>query len=259
MSRAKQPESARSLRPASINDQWKSRWSAWLLRSTAVAAAVHAVVLILWPVWEIARPDRGEPLIEMVQLSPVAAYGGITDPGDGVVAALPTEEEIELAQEDAGQEQESDDDATTQGVQLPAAAYALQLEIVPNAMDPAASRTDRMILDYLSAATPQLASATPDVGWPQIRNPTVITRFLSGEFNELHQMFGVNGHVSVAMWIDERGSVEWARVSQSSGDLRLDDIALALFEDVVAFAPARSRGRGVPVQVTISVPFTLPW
>lgn len=259
MTRTKPPDDPQSLRNGSVNDRWKARWSSWLLRSTIVAAVAHAVVFILWPVWEITRPDRPDRELEIVQITPVAAFGGITDPGDGVVAALPTEEEIQLAQEDVGQTAETDEIDETSGVRLPAAAYTLAPEIVPSTTGSTSRSSRSLILDHLSAVTPEIASLSPDVGWPQIRNPTVITRFLSGRFNELHRAFGVNGHVSVAMWIDERGSVEWARVSQSSGDLRLDDIALALFEDVVAFSPARSRGRGIPVQVTISVPFTLPW
>jgi TonB family protein len=61
------------------------------------------------------------------------------------------------------------------------------------------------------------------------------------------------------MWINERGSVEWAAVQESSGYEPLDDIALDAFNEVVAFAPARSRGAAVPVSVVISVPFTVPW
>lgn len=244
----------------SANDRWKSRWSSWLVRSTVFAAAFHAVVFILWPVWEIARlPDRERP-IEFIQINPVAAYGGIDDPGEGVIAALPTEEEIVLALEDAGQGLEEQAESETSGVSLPAAAYELVPEIAVSGGPPAASRGGGgLILDRLSAVTPEVAPLMAEVGWPAIRNPTVITRFLSGQFNDMHQTGGATGYVSVAMWIDERGSVEWARVSESSGDQRLDDIALVLFEEVVAFAPARSRGRGVPVQVTISVPFTLPW
>ena len=242
----------------SANERWKSTWSTWLVRSTVVGAAIHAVVFIIWPVWEIARlPDRDPPL-EFIQINPVMAYGGITDPGEGVVAALPTEEEIVLALEDAGQGLEDEADETS-GVTLPAAAYELVPEISVARSAASERGSGELILDRLSAVTPEVAPLMAEIGWPAIRNPTVITRFLSGQFNDLHHTRGATGSVSVAMWINERGSVEWARVSESSGDQRLDDIALVLFEEVVAFAPARSRGKGVPVQVTISVPFTLPW
>lgn len=243
----------------SANDRWKSRWSSWQLRSTLVAAGVHAVVLIVWPAWNVTRPDEPNRPIEVVQINPVAGYGGITDPGEGVVAALPTEEEIMLTLEDPGQLAEEEEVNETSGVSFPAAAYSFIPEVVTNATGPVGGSGPPLILDRLSAVTPEVAPLVAEVGWPAIRNPTVITRFLSGQFNELFRAAGAAGQVSVAMWINERGAVEWARVSESSGDQRLDDIALVLFEEVVAFSPARSRGRGVPVQVTISVPFTLPW
>lgn len=251
--------SAVPARRTSANEQWKSRWSAWLLRSTIFAALFHGVVFIIWPMWEIARPAQPDRPVELVQINPVAAYGGITDPGEGTVAALPTEEEILLMQEEAGQGEDAEEIDETSGVTLPADAYALIPEVIPTNGAPASDRSTPLILDVLSTITPDIAPLAPDVGWPHIRNPTVITRFLGGHFNDLHRAGGPSGYVSVAMWINERGNVEWARVSESSGDRRLDDIALALFEDVVAFSPARSKGRGVPVQVTISVPFTLPW
>jgi TonB family protein len=61
----------------------------------------------------------------------------------------------------------------------------------------------------------------------------------------------------VTLWIDERGSVEWAEVSQSSGDRELDEFALSVFNEVAVFRPAREEG----VRVSRSVSFALnfPW
>lgn len=246
----------------SANDRWKSRWESWLVRSIVVAAGAHAVLFILWPVWNIARPPQEDEPLEVIQITPVAAYGGITDPGDGVIAAIPTEEEIELAREDAGLTADEEEIDETSGVELPEAAYSFVPEVVePDADVAGGSSGDNssMILSRLAAISPTVASLTPDIGWPQIRNPTVINRFLRRQYNSIYQTYGANGHVAVAMWVNERGAVEWAKVSESSGDVRLDDIAVSLFEEVVAFSPARSRGRGVPVQVTILVPFVTPW
>lgn len=246
----------------SANDDWKSGWESWLMRSTAVAAGAHAFLFILWPVWNITRPPQEDKPLEVIQITPVAAYGGITDPGDGVVAAIPTEEEIELAREDAGMTAEEQQVEETSGVRLPEAAFTFVPEVVEPEADVAMGSTadaSAMILNRLAAISPSVASLTPDIGWPQIRNPTVINRFLRRQYNDIYQSYGIGGHVAVAMWVNERGGVEWAKVSESSGDDRLDHIAVALFEDVVAFSPARSRGRGVPVQVTILVPFVTPW
>ena len=246
--------------PRSANERWKSTWSTWLTRSTILAAGLHAAILIIWPAWEYVRLESPEEELEFVQIVPIATYGGIVDPGAGVVAALPTEEELRLRQEEAAQgtEEETETVDETAGVRLPTDAYAYIPEIIPDGTAVDRRNNPPLILNRLTAITPEVAPLAPEVGWPQLRNPTVITRYLGGRFNDLHRT-GSSGYVSVAMWINERGMVEWARVSESSGDTRLDDIALALFEEVAAFAPARSKGRGIPVQVTISVPFTLPW
>ena len=66
-----------------------------------------------------------------------------------------------------------------------------------------------------------------------------------------------SGLVDVAVWIDEWGSVEWAEISRSSGLQELDEIALALFNEVASFRPARDQGVRVSMSVIFSVPF--PW
>ncbi len=68
---------------------------------------------------------------------------------------------------------------------------------------------------------------------------------------------GVSGSVSVVLFIDEKGSVEWAEISQSSGISGVDDIFLTLFNEVVAFRPARNQGVLVPRSAIFSVRF--PW
>ena len=65
------------------------------------------------------------------------------------------------------------------------------------------------------------------------------------------------GLVDVAVWIDEYGSVEWAEISRSSGHQEMDEIALALFNEVASFRPARDQGVRVSMSVIFSVPF--PW
>jgi TonB family protein len=63
----------------------------------------------------------------------------------------------------------------------------------------------------------------------------------------------------VAMWINERGAVEWTAIEESSGFPQVDAIALDAFKDVVSFTPARSEGARIPVSVVISVPFSALW
>jgi TonB family protein len=70
----------------------------------------------------------------------------------------------------------------------------------------------------------------------------------------------VRGTVSITLWIDQQGAVEWAEVSQSSGRTDLDEVALALFNEVADFRAARDRGQTVSRSVTFST-FSLnfPW
>jgi len=93
--------------------------------------------------------------------------------------------------------------------------------------------------------------------WVLIRNQTEVEAFLrrsslSGRIDP-----AASGSVSVTLWIDRRGSVEWAEISQSSGRNDLDEFTLALFNEVAAFRAARERGVYVSRSVTFSVNY--PW
>ncbi|MFB6240993.1 MAG: energy transducer TonB [Gemmatimonadota bacterium] len=67
----------------------------------------------------------------------------------------------------------------------------------------------------------------------------------------------VEAWVSVTVWVDEGGSVEWAEVSESSGRESLDEIALTLFEDVAEFMPAREGDERIPQTMIFQISF--PW
>lgn len=67
----------------------------------------------------------------------------------------------------------------------------------------------------------------------------------------------VDTWVSITVWIDESGTVEWAEVSESSRRESLDEIALTLFEDIAEFAPAREGGERVPQTMIFQISF--PW
>jgi TonB family protein len=78
-----------------------------------------------------------------------------------------------------------------------------------------------------------------------VRNPREVGDFLRARFDDLGSEAG--GSLSVSLWVDERGSVEWAEINQSSGHEPIDASAIELFRDVVAFRPAREEGMRVPV------------
>jgi TonB family protein len=113
-----------------------------------------------------------------------------------------------------------------------------------------------MDLDRLTALRPELSLSMPSF-WVLIRNPIEVEQFIQRSYRSGDLARGADGSVSVALWIDESGSVEWAEISQSSGRPDLDRVALALFSEVAEFRPARDEGVAVPRSVIFSVRF--PW
>ena len=93
--------------------------------------------------------------------------------------------------------------------------------------------------------------------WVLLRNPTEVEMFIRRIYRRGELDRSANGTVSVALWIDKRGSVEWAEISRSSGRSDVDQVALALFSEVVAFRAARVGGVPVSRSVIFSVRF--PW
>ena len=121
---------------------------------------------------------------------------------------------------------------------------------------PSSPELSSLDLDRLAALRPQLALLTPEV-WVLVRNPTEVEAFLKRSYRRGTLDPAATGSVSVTLWIDERGSVEFAEISKSSGRLDLDEFALALFNEVVVFRAAREQGISVSRSVTFSVAF--PW
>jgi TonB family protein len=116
--------------------------------------------------------------------------------------------------------------------------------------------TNPMDLDRLTALRPELALSMPSF-WVLIRNPMEVEQFIQRSYRSGDLSRASDGSVSIALWIDESGSVEWAEISQSSGRPDLDRVALALFSEVAEFRPARDEGIAVPRSVIFSVRF--PW
>ena len=109
-------------------------------------------------------------------------------------------------------------------------------------------------LSRLSGVRPQIV--VPGIsGWILIRNPAEVNRFMSqaasGGASRGEEL------VHVAVWVDEWGSVEWAEISESSGRQEIDEVALALFNEVASFRPARDQGVRVSAAMVFAVPF--PW
>lgn len=242
------------------NREWKTGWSSWVMFSTMIAAVVHLVVFIVIPNWEIVA-RRAPSALRFVQIDPLISVGGQLGVGDDAVAATP---EIEIAsleieiQEGEGGDTEADLAALIEifGLPSPRMSTPLRPQSADQAIPPPAPPLD---LNEVIPLTPRIAFVGPPLVLPVIRNPTVLQGYLRRQYNPVHDGLDHNGYVSVAMWIDERGAVEWTAISSSSGSVVVDDIALAVFNDIALFTPARSEGKRVPVSVVISVPFTSRW
>lgn len=90
-----------------------------------------------------------------------------------------------------------------------------------------------------------------------LRNPREVGRFMSRAGRRNSAARSVETWVSITVWVDEGGSVDWAEVSQSSGRESLDEIALTLFEDVAEFMPAREGDERIPQTMIFQISF--PW
>lgn len=112
---------------------------------------------------------------------------------------------------------------------------------------------ERMKLERLSSVRPRLAFGSPS-SWLVVENPRAVREFMRRRFPRTSAA-GTGGAISVSLWVDERGSVQWAEIDRSSGDPELDASALELFEEVIAFGPARERRLDVPTAAV----FWLSW
>src|SRR5690606_23634276 len=121
----------------------------------------------------------------------------------------------------------------------------------PVAMGPVSTRTP--------ARMSQLLEMLPPIAWPEINNPDEMIGYIRSRYNPILDAEGVTGIVVLALLVDERGRVARVSLSESSGSPCLDDIAVATFEQVVSFSPARDGPRALAVQFNLSVPFLMAW
>lgn len=273
------------------NAVFRAQWGNTMAWSTMLAVAVHAVVFVFWPSWDVSN-SLLDPDLElqgtawMVLYAPPLSGGG----GGGVaVASLAL-----LAESDSLPIEEADSRAIVGGSELAQARGSAGLrerlagrdspaptlvqfspatgppgvsddpgdtrEEMPTVEEASAEDLALMIeaspmdLSRLSGVRPQIVLPGTSA-WILIRNPSEVDRFMNGVAYSADSE--AEGLVDVAVWIDEWGSVEWAEISRSSGHQEMDEIALALFNEVASFRPARDQGVRVSMSVIFSVPF--PW
>jgi TonB family protein len=277
----------------SANDRFKARWQSYMAWSTTTAVVVHAAFFAFSPSWETSSPQADSPVVEGQRLlslgpledaagtpaappAPLLAGGeseaGASDAGPadrrnvvalagndlwralgermrhrgGVLPRLAQpESEAEVHLRDR---EEVDEDPTGEPLSVGGEAGTTDLSSLPE--------PGSLDLDRLNSIRPELAVATPSA-WVLIRNPLEVEAFLRRGYARGTLDPTVVGSVSVTLWINRYGKVEWAEVSKSSGRPELDEYALALFNEVASFRAARERGVTVSRSVTLLVNF--PW
>ena len=90
-----------------------------------------------------------------------------------------------------------------------------------------------------------------------LRNPEEVVGYMRSVSRRERMVTDTEAWLQLTIWVDESGSVEWAEVSQSSGREELDQVALTLFREIVAFRPALEKGKRVPKSMIFQVQF--PW
>ncbi len=205
------------------------------------------------------------------ELATLAFSGGLRERLRGRGGPIPT-----IVEPDRGLDRESDRELA-----LPPASPALD-DDPPDALEPDTHEEDRqgegirVIVESPNLADPafrletstlnlsRMAGITPELfmpgtsAWLLIRNPADVEEYMKiVGYEQAMQGTAAQGLVNVAVWIDDRGSVEWSEVSKSSGRVDMDEAALALFSDIASFRPARDQGVRVSMSVIFSVEF--PW
>lgn len=271
------------------NDRWKARWSDRVAWATVAAVALHAAAFTLWPDWDTPDPlaDPETEVVEMdwITLEDISSGGGggvpaTAAPVSDIPDSLSTEPDLEertgtsegdrtalaealrdrllsgagprpsVAQPEP-EPPPSEEPATGNGDDSTSIGGEASAAEVPEVPD-----SDELELDRLSTIQPGLALSSSSA-WVLLRNPVEVERFMKRNSRRRGLSENVDASVSVTLWIDETGSVEWAEVSESSGRDELDEIALSLFNEVAAFRPALDEGVRVPKSVIFTVHF--PW
>ena len=158
------------------------------------------------------------------------------------------EPELELSEPESSASSGGEAAPAEDALEIGGNASTASLESLP---DP-----DELDLDRLSVLEPEL-SLTSLSAWVLVRNPDEVMEFMRRSAAQEGLAEEDFMTVRVTLWIDRRGSVEWSEIMESSGDRRVDEIALQLVNEVISFRPAREQGVAVARSAVFSIPF--PW
>ena len=279
----------------SAGERFRARWQTYVRRATVIAVGAHVAALVLSPSWSAftpliqplepgtgglfllapfaelpAEPSGGPPAAVSI-FGDVDGTGAVAGPMEGPVETggdpgalwdavgdrlrrgrpmLPTITVPTTVREPEapGLEEDEPEPVEDDVREIKTDVTTIELADLP--------ASDSLDLGRLTGLRPELAFMTASA-WVLIRNQEEVEAFLRRTYREGRLDRAVAGTVSVTLWIDQTGTVEWAEVSQSSGRVDLDEVALALFNEVADFRAARERGSSISRSVTFSLNF--PW
>ncbi len=276
----------------SANDRLKDRWENHVAWSTVGAVVFHAAIIGFVGFTVMAPFIEDDPSQGQMMLLPPSVGEGAGLEGMATPVALPEEANAEveaseggLAGSEVGGSGNSDETmdlwaATAERLGRRGLLRAEVVELEPPGEDEGEPEGDsvsvaaldsadllaelahadslqvELSLERLTEIRPELATMIPSM-WILLRNPTDVENFLRRSYGRWTLDRDRPATVTVTVWIDTRGSVEWAEVSRSSGRANLDEAALALFNEVVAFRPARHEGVSISGSATFALLF--PW
>lgn len=209
---------------ATANDRLKKSFGDWFWRSIAIAAALHFLMLAFFPEMQAADVSYRADELEAVD---VVREFEIPPPPEQIqrpaVPVLSTDVNI-------------DEDITI-------AEVTFDENPVTDLPPP---RTGEGV-DVSSQPT-----FTPYEVRPEIRDRRALERLLVQNYPPMLKDAGVGGTTTLWVFIDESGTVQNTRVTQSSGYEQLDQAAQRVMQQV-RFSPALNRDQRVPVWIQLPV------
>ena len=212
---------------SSANERLKNRFRSLFWSSLMLATVAHFGAFALWP--ELTTSDYTFTTEELtaielppdIEIPPPPTQ--IVRPATPVIAEAQIDEDITIA--------------PTTFEMNPVEDLALAPPPQEAAVDVGASPT-----------------FTPFTVAPAILNVDEVRRAMVEAYPPVLRSSGIGGTVRVFFFIDENGSVEDYRISESSGFQQLDDAALAV-AGLYRFSPALNRDKRVPVWVLFPIEF----
>ena len=220
------PAEAAAIRLETENDRFKRSFGSWFWGSMITATVFHFMLFQFFPTRTAADVSFTAEELEMIELPPEIEIPpppeAISRPATPVMALTDIDEDITIA---------------------PPTFADNPVDDLP----PPPTNDGAVDLSSNPVFTPMTVS-------PEILNRSEVQAALIREYPTILRDSGIGGQVVVWFFISTQGLVLDRRVSQSSGQLPLDEAALRV-ADVFRFSPALNREDIVEVWIQLPITF----